>query len=235
MNDVRLPLALSVAGHAAALAVLAWVAVRLPPLALPRPAPPEALEVVFAAPEPPPPAAPPAVEPPPPPTVEPPPPPPEPPPVKAETPPPPPPKPVARKPVARRTPPPPEPVPVARPPAPATPRPPMPAQTAALPPSPPLPTITAEYRAALGGWLEHHKHYPENARARGEEGRCVLRFRVERSGRVQSYAIVASSGYADLDAAVEAMMQGAVLPPFPAAMTAPAVEVSVTIRFALTR
>ena len=96
-------------------------------------------------------------------------------------------------------------------------------------------TITAEYRAALGGWLENHKHYPENARARGEEGRCVLRFRVERSGRVQSYAIVASSGYADLDAAVEALMQGAVLPPFPAAMTAPAVEVSVTIRFALTR
>jgi hypothetical protein len=44
-----------------------------------------------------------------------------------------------------------------------------------------------------------------------------------------------SSGFADLDQAVENMMRGAVLPPFPSSMTSPEIEVSVTIRFGLTR
>jgi len=87
----------------------------------------------------------------------------------------------------------------------------------------------------LSNWLESHKRYPEDARARGEEGRAVLRFRVDRSGRVLDYAVVGSTGYADLDAAVEAMMRGASLPPFPPSMTSPEIEVSVTIRYGLTR
>jgi TonB family protein len=62
----------------------------------------------------------------------------------------------------------------------------------------------------------------------------VLRFRVDRSGRVLNYAVVSSTGYADLDAAIDAMMRGATLPAFPADMTASDVEVSVTVRFALT-
>ena len=87
----------------------------------------------------------------------------------------------------------------------------------------------------LSSWLESHKRYPEDARQRGEEGRAVLRFRVDRSGRVIDYAVVSSTGYSDLDAAVESMMRGATLPPFPASMTSPEIEVSVTIRFGLTR
>ena len=39
----------------------------------------------------------------------------------------------------------------------------------------------------------------------------------------------------DLDAAVEAMMHGAILPPFPPEMTANDIQVSVTIRFGLAR
>jgi hypothetical protein len=39
----------------------------------------------------------------------------------------------------------------------------------------------------------------------------------------------------DLDAAIDAMMRGATLPPFPGDMTASDVEVSVTVRFSLTR
>jgi protein TonB len=112
----------------------------------------------------------------------------------------------------------------------------------ALPPSPPLPTpaptgpiVSAGYRAALSSWLESHKRYPDSARERGEEGRAVLRFRVDRSGRMLSYAIVQSTGHSDLDAAIDQMMRGASLPPFPADMTASEVEVSVTIRFALAR
>jgi TonB family protein len=63
----------------------------------------------------------------------------------------------------------------------------------------------------------------------------VLRFRVERSGRVVQYALAQSTGYPDLDAEVERMMRGAGLPPFPADMTASDIEVAVTIRFALAR
>ncbi len=87
----------------------------------------------------------------------------------------------------------------------------------------------------LAAWLNSHKRYPERARERGEEGRAVLRFAVERNGRVAEYAVVKGTGYPDLDAAVAEMMRGAVLPPFPADMTQPRIEVSVTIRFSLTR
>jgi protein TonB len=117
-----------------------------------------------------------------------------------------------------------------------------PMQTAALPPMPqpapvaaPSPTISAGYRSALSAWLESHKQYPQNARERGEQGRVTLRFRVARNGRVLSHAVAGSSGYPDLDAAVDTMMRGATMPPFPTDMTTPEIEVTVTVRFALTR
>jgi protein TonB len=102
-------------------------------------------------------------------------------------------------------------------------------------PPPPAPVISSDYRTLLSSWLETHKRYPEEARQRGEEGRAVLRFRVARSGRVIDYSVVSSTGFADLDAAVESMMRGAVLPPFPPSMAEPEIEVSVTIRFGLAR
>jgi periplasmic protein TonB len=63
----------------------------------------------------------------------------------------------------------------------------------------------------------------------------VLHFAVDRSGRVVDFAIAQSSGYSDLDASIEDMMRSAVLPPFPAGMTQPRIEVSVAIRFSLAR
>jgi len=115
-------------------------------------------------------------------------------------------------------------------------------QTAALPPTPApapptpvAPAVSPGYRSALAAWLESHKRYPETARTRGEEGRAVLRFRVERSGRLLDHALVQGTGYPDLDAAIDQMMRGAVLPPFPADMTASDIDVSVTVRFALSR
>jgi periplasmic protein TonB len=87
----------------------------------------------------------------------------------------------------------------------------------------------------LSEWLESHKRYPESAREQGEEGRAVLRFVVERSGRVADFAVIKSSGYPDLDAALDTMMRGATLPPFPAGMEQPSIEVAVTIRFSLGR
>jgi periplasmic protein TonB len=219
--------------------------------------PPQAAPAVEPEPPPPPVEPPPSPEPPvvqtePPPTVatEPPPPAPEAPvTVSKSLPPPPPPHRVVvkrpPKPVPRReeVPPPTEaytpPVPV-RPFAPQSqPAPVAPPQTAMAPtpvPAPaPSPEAVAGYRALLSAWLESHKRYPETAREHGEEGHAVLRFQVDRSGRVLDYAVISSSGYPDLDQSVEEMMRGATLPPFPAGMTQPRMEVSVTIRFALRR
>jgi protein TonB len=102
-------------------------------------------------------------------------------------------------------------------------------------PRPPAPTISADYRSALGAWLENHKRYPDSARQHGEQGQAVVKFRVNRSGRVLSYALVSGTGYPDLDGAIETMMRGATMPAFPGSMTEPEIEVSVTIRFGLTR
>jgi periplasmic protein TonB len=63
----------------------------------------------------------------------------------------------------------------------------------------------------------------------------VLQFAVARSGRIEQFAVIKSSGYLDLDAAVEEMMRGATLPPFPADMPQSSITVSVTIRFSLER
>jgi len=86
----------------------------------------------------------------------------------------------------------------------------------------------------ISAWLESHKRYPESARERGEEGSAALRFRIDRSGHVLDYRY-ASTGHADLDAGLDALMRGAQLPPFPPGMTAERVEISVTMQFNLTR
>jgi protein TonB len=246
---LKLTLPFSAAAHLALIALL---------LLLPKTVatPPQvdlskAIAVVFAPPPPPP--APPAPSPP-----EPSPPQPvvaqQPPPLEPEPPPPPqiveqPPPPPA--PVAETPPPKPEPKPVPKPrprpppvqqaeqPMPQLPLPlPTPStapQFASIPTPAPAPTISPDYRTLLSGWLESHKRYPEEARQRGEEGRAVLRFRVDRYGRVIDYAVVSSTGFADLDQAVQTMMRGATMPPFPPSMREPEIEVSVTIRFGLSR
>jgi protein TonB len=265
VTEIKLPLAFSVVAHAIGVALLIVLMSRASPVPEPIAksgievvfAPPPAPEPAPAAtppvkPEPPPTA----VEPQPPPeppqpqpstvATEPLPPAPESPPAVSEPPPPnklavkKPPKPSLRR---QETP---RPTQAYTPPLPAQPAPPQdasvpapPPQTAAaataMPAPIPSPAAVAGYRALLSAWLESHKRYPESARERGEEGHAVLRFLVDRSGRVLDYAITSSSGYTDLDHAVEEMMSGATLPPFPAGMLEPRMEVSVTIRFSLRR
>jgi periplasmic protein TonB len=280
VSDIRLPLILSVAGHAACLGLLALFLTNRAP-AVPEATAKGGIEVVFepappkleaaplsepapapetppepqAAMEPPPPEPEAPVEPPPPepPVVatEPAPPEPEAPVATAEPQPEPPPTPAEprpRKPTVKK---PPKPVqrrpevsqasqtafPVTSPQPAATPAaPPQTASAATSLPAPvPSPEASAGYRALLSHWLESHKRYPEGARQRGEEGRAVLRFEVDRSGRVLDYAVITSSGYPDLDQSIEDMMREATLPPFPAGMPQPRMEVSVTIRFSLRR
>jgi periplasmic protein TonB len=264
VSGIKFPLTLSIAGHAICLSLLvAFMSHQAPPI--PEPIAKGGIEVLFQSPPPPETPPPPAETPPPEPQAEvvPPPepqaevvpPPQEPPPVATEPTPPAPEAPVAaiepapppplRKPAAKKPPKPPvqhvQPVqpPMPASPSPTPPSPSAPPQTAsAATPAPapvPAPEASAGYRALLSAWLESHKRYPDPARQRGEEGNAVLRFEVDRSGHVIYYAITRSSGYPDLDASVEEMMRGATLPPFPAGMPQPRMQVSVTIRFSLRR
>ncbi|MBV8505101.1 MAG: energy transducer TonB [Alphaproteobacteria bacterium] len=274
MSGIKLPFALSLAGHAACLVALAlFLSAKPPPL--PQPTAKGGIEVVFepappkqetptppAETTPPPPEPEPvppeppvvAAEPPPPEPPPPEPPPPEPPPPQPEAPvaatePPPPPPPLLQKHIVKKVP---KPVPrhqeITQPtqtylpspppqlPAAPAPAPPQTAMAATPVPAPvPSPEASAGYRALLSAWLESHKRYPDAARQRGEEGRAVLRFSVDRSGRVLDYVVTSSSGYPDLDQSVEEMMRGATLPPFPVGMPEREMQVSVTIRFSLRR
>jgi periplasmic protein TonB len=249
VSGIKFPLALSVAGHVACLTVLALLLAGAPP-PVPMPVAMGGIEVVFQPPLPktePAPVPEPQVETQTPPPLEEPPEPaavPEPPPPATEAPveakPPPPPHRIvvkrAPKPVVRR----PD-TPQASPTEPTQPAPvavaaPQTAFAATPVPAPvPSPQVSAGYDALVSTWLNNHKRYPESARQKGEEGRIVLHFEVERSGRVIDYAVVKSSGYPELDAAIDEMMRGAVLPPFPAGLTQARKEFTVPIHFRLER
>ena len=91
-----------------------------------------------------------------------------------------------------------------------------------------------DYLALLAAWLERHKEYPRRARARGEEGTVLLRFKIDRGGRLLMWRIDRSSGHPALDREVEAMLQRAEpLPPLPPEMTQAQLELAVPIQFRL--
>ena len=253
MSGFKLPLALSLTAHALLFALLLELPAPAPPLQPPAPAggievafapslpesekPPTAQIPVKAEPPPPPVVTPP---PPPPPPIEPPPPAPEATVVVPEAPPPPPPprkptiptvlKPVLRRPERER------PSPAFAAPTPSAASLPQTAFATTPVPAParaPSTAISPDYGALVSAWINSHKQYPETARERGEQASPLVQFRVDRSGRVISFVLVKSSGYPDLDAAVEKMLRGATLPPFPSDMPEPSVIFSVTIHFIL--
>ena len=239
---MRLPLAISTTGHAAALAALVILARALPPPLIQPPqkrfeialnAPAAQIETVR-------PVAPsePVVEP-----VQ-------PPPERRVQPEPerritavePPPKRLPRPPIRPRPrpavppPPGPEPEPGAyEPAAPAAPSPPERAPAPAAYEPAPRPDLEAGYKAALSRWFEIHKRYPASARENNEEGNAVVQFRVDPSGRVLSFSLAKSTGYPDLDQAVTELLDGAQLPPFPPGLTLSSLDIAVTLRFSLTR
>ena len=79
-----------------------------------------------------------------------------------------------------------------------------------------LPQSLRVGRASLAAWLAAHKTYPEIARRRGEQGRAVVRFTVDRDGQVLDVQLVSGTGSTSLDDAVERMLHGAHLPAIPA-------------------
>ncbi len=107
---------------------------------------------------------------------------------------------------------------------------PAPAPTAA---NPPAATVSAAWQQQLAAWLAAHKRYPEEARRQGIQGSVMLRFAVDRSGRVTEVSVAHGSGSPILDAAADAMLRNAALPPFPETMSQNRIEVSVQVRFGL--
>jgi protein TonB len=96
------------------------------------------------------------------------------------------------------------------------------------------PAIDSGWIHAIGAWLAAHKTYPEQARARGDEGRETVRLTIDRQGHVTGLEVVRSSGSDILDEATAAMLRGATLPALPPAMTQPGVTITVQIHYALT-
>lgn len=96
------------------------------------------------------------------------------------------------------------------------------------------PGATADYMARLSAWLEKHKRYPRRARMRRQEGTALLRFVIDRQGRVVEYSIRESSGHDILDREVTAMLQRAQpLPGIPEDIRRGRLELVVPVQFFL--
>jgi periplasmic protein TonB len=103
----------------------------------------------------------------------------------------------------------------------------------AMPPAAAASVISQSWQGAIGAWLEAHKTYPEEARRRGDHGRAIVRFTVDRDGHVLTVQLMTGTGSASLDDAVERLLRGARLPPFPTDMVEPSVTVTLQIRYTL--
>jgi protein TonB len=96
------------------------------------------------------------------------------------------------------------------------------------------PTVAPSWESELVKHLQRYKRYPSEAQARSEQGIVLLRFSVDRNGRVLAHHIVRSSGYPNLDAEVVSMIERAQpLPAFPPSMTEATLDLTMPIRFSL--
>ena len=97
-----------------------------------------------------------------------------------------------------------------------------------------LPGASADYLSLLQAWLARHKEYPRRSRMRRQEGTALLRFVMDRDGRVLDFSIQRSSGHPDLDHEVEQMIRRAQpLPPIPADLRQARLELVVPVQFVL--
>ena len=110
-----------------------------------------------------------------------------------------------------------------------------PSASSAAPASRPQQAVSPGWQSALGAWLQANKRYPDEAQRRGDEGRATVRFTVSRDGQVLDFQLLSGTGSTILDAAVERLLKGARLPPFPAGMDQDQITVTLQIRYALER
>ncbi len=96
------------------------------------------------------------------------------------------------------------------------------------------PHVEPSWQTSLVRQLQRFKRYPAGSHARNEQGVVVLSFTLDRAGHVLAHSIAKSSGYADLDNEVMAMiMRAEPLPPFPASMPQEQLDLTVPIRFSV--
>jgi periplasmic protein TonB len=96
------------------------------------------------------------------------------------------------------------------------------------------PAIEASWQTSLVRQLQRFKRYPAEAQSRNEQGIVLLSFSIDRTGHVLAHSIARSSGYADLDNEVMAMiLRAEPLPAFPPSMPQPRMDLTVPIRFSL--
>lgn len=115
--------------------------------------------------------------------------------------------------------------------------------SAPVPTAPAAPSIAQGSPNAVPNWqglllarLEAAKHYPEEARMHRQQGITMLRFTMDRDGKVLSAKIEKSSGFDALDQEALALIQRAQpLPKPPPAVTGDTIELVVPIEFTLTR
>lgn len=89
----------------------------------------------------------------------------------------------------------------------------------------------ASYAGEVSAELRARRHYPASAREAGITGTVVVAFVIGPGGRVATHTIVRSSGHAELDGAVRAMMAAVSLRPPPSGVF----RSTVPIRFDLVR
>ncbi len=94
--------------------------------------------------------------------------------------------------------------------------------------------VLSDFERRLLTHLEQQKRYPRSAQMRREQGVVYLRFTMDRTGRLLSARIERSSGHADLDEEVLALIKRAEpLPPFPASMPQAQLELVAPFQFFL--
>ena len=94
------------------------------------------------------------------------------------------------------------------------------------------PAAAAAWRSSWAAALSFAKHYPEAARARGEQGTVRLALTIDRGGHVVSARLIGSSGSATLDQAALDMARHASGQPLPAEMGA-SVTLTVPILYSI--
>jgi len=125
------------------------------------------------------------------------------------------------------------PLPVEKPPEKAQEAPP-PAPVTAKPVKAAAPNVEPSWLTNVVRQLQRFRRYPAAARSRKEEGTVLLSFSVDRAGHVLSRTIARSSGHADLDEEVIALIARAEpLPPFPATMPQQQMDLTLPMRFSL--
>lgn len=94
--------------------------------------------------------------------------------------------------------------------------------------------LPASWQRSVVAHLGRHKRYPQAARAKKIEGEALLRFVIDRAGRIKKASLEKPSGAAILDAEALAMLDRAQpLPPLPANVRAAEVELVVPVNYKL--